>query len=743
MDQQNNVRIDVVGSVDGLKGSSAEAERELDKMKGAAQSLGQEMGNLAKGALADVTGGMGEMGAASEHLISSAALLGSGFVAATVGMMAYAAAVKQGHDEQVSMDRALAVSGDYAGVTRGQMRDLADTVSEVGTITVATSKAIITELVSSGRIAGDALGVVAGLAENYAAATGQKIDTIAPKLVALFGDPAKGAATLNEQMHFLTNAQLDYIRTLEDSGRLGEAQLDLANRLADALPRHARELGALETVWANLGKAASRAWDAMLAVGREDTLDEKLAKAKKGAEDSWTWWRNFRDFDGKVAVYQAAVDANEAAAQEKATAAKIQQNEAQGQALLNSYSKTAKKLALAQKMAQADALLPDGPGKNEVLSSLRDQIIGLDKEKQGAKAPRVKEDPAIKERIRDMRDEARAELDLIHAREKEASALIAMRQKADDLLASYGRQDAVAVQRIARSAELASMSERERTVAEAVYAAQDKSATRQEQIIKQISDETERTRALNIEKDQLAAHIDKVTAAAAKSYDDQRSFSFGWNKAFQAYTDNASNAAATAQGAFQSMTSVLEDSLVNFATNTKYTFRDMAQSILKALAQVAAKQAAMGLVKLGMSAISGTWNTWGVGAQQAPAPVETRHSGGIVGVDGAVFRSVSPAVFSGAPKFHTGGIAGDEVPAILRKGEGVFTEQQMKALGGAGGGVTIQQVFNMSGGGDSSSSSGNGAGSMKAFADLMANVTKQVIVQEMRSGGMLQGVKAA
>ena len=49
------------------------------------------------------------------------------------------------------------------------------------------------------------------------------------------------------------------------------------------------------------------------------------------------------------------------------------------------------------------------------------------------------------------------------------------------------------------------------------------------------------------------------------------------------------------------------------------------------------------------------------------------HSGGTAGSDGYGHgRSVSPSVFSGAPRYHNGGVAGlkpNEVPAILQKGE--------------------------------------------------------------------------
>jgi hypothetical protein len=44
---------------------------------------------------------------------------------------------------------------------------------------------------------------------------------------------------------------------------------------------------------------------------------------------------------------------------------------------------------------------------------------------------------------------------------------------------------------------------------------------------------------------------------------------------------------------------------------------------------------------------------------------------------------VNPGVFSGATRFHTGGIVSGEVPIIAQEGEAVFTRGQMRALGGA------------------------------------------------------------
>jgi len=57
------------------------------------------------------------------------------------------------------------------------------------------------------------------------------------------------------------------------------------------------------------------------------------------------------------------------------------------------------------------------------------------------------------------------------------------------------------------------------------------------------------------------------------------------------------------------------------------------------------------------------------------------HGGSVVGADPPTFYRFVPSVaFAGAPRFH-GGFAPGEYPAILQKGEGVFTAGQMKALG--------------------------------------------------------------
>lgn len=81
------------------------------------------------------------------------------------------------------------------------------------------------------------------------------------------------------------------------------------------------------------------------------------------------------------------------------------------------------------------------------------------------------------------------------------------------------------------------------------------------------------------------------------------------------------------------------------------------------------------------------------GALQAGASAAAfAHTGGVIGSTPLRRKSMSPAVFRNAIRYHTGGVAGlapDEVPTILRKGEEVLTanDPRHRANGGASGGT--------------------------------------------------------
>ncbi|MCK1503129.1 hypothetical protein [Bradyrhizobium sp. 188] len=172
-----------------------------------------------------------------------------------------------------------------------------------------------------------------------------------------------------------------------------------------------------------------------------------------------------------------------------------------------------------------------------------------------------------------------------------------------------------------------------------------------------------------------------------------------------------SGIASTASGA---LTSGFAD-ILDGTKSVGQGFQDMSKTIIRAIEEAIIKIMIVGPLmqslqsganSLGIGNLFGSGYTGlnangsiagAVGATSVGgAPLVGLHAGGIVGSEATFHRYVHPAHFDDASRFHTGGIAGDEVPIIARKGEGVFTQGQMAALGrGAGGGAAPQVTVNV------------------------------------------------
>lgn len=123
--------------------------------------------------------------------------------------------------------------------------------------------------------------------------------------------------------------------------------------------------------------------------------------------------------------------------------------------------------------------------------------------------------------------------------------------------------------------------------------------------------------------------------------------------------------------------------------------KDFVKGFIRGMAQIAAQALATYLVLQLLDAIYP-----GLGkATAAYMGVSYKHSGGIVG-GGGRRGMVSPLLFGAAPRYHQGGIAGlapNEVPTILERGEEVLTRDDPRhrynggGQGGAGGQVVVKQ----------------------------------------------------
>lgn len=111
----------------------------------------------------------------------------------------------------------------------------------------------------------------------------------------------------------------------------------------------------------------------------------------------------------------------------------------------------------------------------------------------------------------------------------------------------------------------------------------------------------------------------------------------------------------------------MTSSLLDFAKgtkNAKEAFKDFAESTIDWLFKMIVRQTIY-------NSLIGAITSWSTPAPSQPTPVVYAHKGGVIGKD------VLPK------RYHGGDIVRqNEVPAILEKGEGVFTKNQMKAMGG-------------------------------------------------------------
>ncbi len=266
---------------------------------------------------------------------------------------------------------------------------------------------------------------------------------------------------------------------------------------------------------------------------------------------------------------------------------------------------------------------------------------------------------------------------------KNAEIQLAINQQ-KELEAFRERQAEVAertAEREARAADQAARRELDarRQVTEAL---QDARADRglvsayEQEIIAIIRWRDENLRALaevGLARGELARQVMEEARLQAEEARDQTTALGGLREGLKDYARDAADTFGQVRDATLNAFRGMEDALVDFVRTGKLSFSDLADSIIADLARIVIRQQITGP----LAEVLGLGN-----------PFAVAHSGAIAGQLGGRSRNISPAAFIGARRMHGGGISGlrsDEVPTILQRGEGVFTPEQLAALGPAGG----------------------------------------------------------
>ncbi len=168
-------------------------------------------------------------------------------------------------------------------------------------------------------------------------------------------------------------------------------------------------------------------------------------------------------------------------------------------------------------------------------------------------------------------------------------------------------------------------------------------------------------------KEQISqVYDDMVKKANETTFNSSKSLEDGFRRGFLNIQKDIDDFASLAESAVKNAFNNMENTLTSFISTGKASFSDFASSILNDLSRIIIRQSITKPLMDGLGSYFG---------------FAMAHTGGIIGADSLATKFASSLMFVGAPRFHGGGIVGDEVPIIAKRGEGVFTREQMKALG--------------------------------------------------------------
>lgn len=260
------------------------------------------------GQIRDSFGGIGNAARAVMGALSPLAVAISAVVA---GGAALLLAFQQGQQEASAYNQALIMTGNVAGTSADQLAGMAQRIDAVSG-TQRQAAAALAEIAGTGKFAAtqiEAIGTAAVAMEN---ATGRAVSDTVAEFARLAEEPTAASAKLNQQYNYLTAAVYQQIRALEQQGDAqGAAQLAI-EAYADAMQERAAQvtenLGYLERAWRAVGGAAAEAWDAMLDIGRADTLEEKLAGAYQELERLQKFTRNAAGGIGERRLQEAQAE---------------------------------------------------------------------------------------------------------------------------------------------------------------------------------------------------------------------------------------------------------------------------------------------------------------------------------------------------------------------------------------------------------------------------------------------------
>lgn len=665
---------------------------------------------------------------------------------ATLGTAYY-----KGQQESSEFNKQLALTGNYAGRTTGQLNNLAKAISGSG-ITRGDAAAALAKVVGTGSFGSNQLEMITRSALRLEQVTGQSVDATVGHFTRLQNEPLSAAKELDQQLHFLTASQLEQITSLSQVGDTTGAAKIAMDAYADAIQNRTTDitnnLGFLEWGWQAIKQKATEAWDAMLGIGRPETIEDQIENLQKRASRKIPTPSGMNNYGAEKSLDELKEEkfqADIAAAREKAERDEEERrkrsfNDDQKWKLQYENKEEQHQRRLAEiRNSYASQAAKDEAIRRENESYARSQQKGQKKEKL------YTDDSATK-----MLQESSKRLAVLKAQDETTNSLTSEEKR----LLEFNQQIADLKQKriltadqkslVARSSEIRAALEAESAEAKriqnikeiakghetslrfiqqqsALISAMDSTAgmsNRQAQRQK----EREQLKLMKASEEDKSAASNKLEERYAKEDELRGDWLAGAKKGWAEYEDSATNVydnvASVSQGAFASMS----NSLADFFTTGKANFKDYLTTFLKGITQMLTQIALVNSAK---------------------------SAAGIFGFAGG----------GAVPQFDSGGYTGAggkfEPKGIVHGGEFVFTKEATSALGvdnlyalmhnaqgyAEGGVVGRAPMYGLSGGGLTvnvdapvSVTQGGGTGAINSSrkgAEHIGNLVKLVVQNEV------------
>lgn len=213
------------------------------------------------GQLKDVFGGVGPALRASAGYIAG---LVNPLTITAAAVAALGFAWKEQQDRLDDFNIALAKTNNFIGLTAQQLADFTAEIDAAGIATAGAATETVNRIVAGGRLTQEQFQQISQSVAEFSTLTGESIDSIVKKYEDLARDPVDTLLKLNESERFLTQAQYDRVKALQEEGRNQDAATEAIRIYAENMDRATNQvrgnLSEIAKLWIDVKNAASAAW---------------------------------------------------------------------------------------------------------------------------------------------------------------------------------------------------------------------------------------------------------------------------------------------------------------------------------------------------------------------------------------------------------------------------------------------------------------------------------------------------